>query len=142
MTKWRKYSDQTEYAGEPAAKLYKHGEIRFNQAAGDLWFSDCDHVEIYVSEEDDELAFKPAPESAGGTWGYRRDSDGNSGVISIRSVLSQYGLWHERIDESISVPIRWDDDGELVAVDLSEAVERWGMSSPKSVRRKQGDGDE
>lgn len=138
MPEWRKYTDQTEYSGEPSAKLYKHGEIRFNQSAGDFWFADVEHVEIFVDEKGDELGFKPAPPSREGVYKYRRDSDGNSGNISIRSVLSHYGLWHDRIDESIALPVRWDDENELVAVDLSEAIERWGMPSPKSVQRKKG----
>lgn len=138
MTKFRKYTDQTEYSGEPAAKLYKHGEIRFNKTAGALWFSDCEHVEIFVDEEGDELGFKPAPATKEGTYAYRRDSDSDSGNISVRSVLSQYGLWHKRMDESISLPLRWDDEHELVAVDLSEAMERWGVKSPDNVMRKSG----
>lgn len=141
MTKFRKYTDQMEYSGEPGAKLYKHGEIRFNKSAGALWFSDVEHVEIFVDEEGDELGFKPASASVHGTYKYRRDSDSDSGNVSIRSVLTQYGLWHERMDESISVPARWDEDHELVAVDLSEAVERWGVASPDSVQRKQGGRD-
>ena len=138
MTKWRKFSDQTEYSGEPGAKLYKHGEIRFNQPAGDIWFDGVKNVEIFVDEEGNELGFKPAPASKEGTWKFRRDSDGNSGNVSIRSVLSRYGLWHERMDESIALPVRYDEESEIVAVDLSEAIERWGVKSPENVQRKKG----
>lgn len=138
MSDFRKFSDQMEYSGEPSAKLYKNGKIRFNKIAGELWFSDTEHVEIFVSDNSDELAFRPAPATREGTYSYGRDGKGHAGHLSVRSVLSKYGIWHERMDESIAIPVRYDDAEELVVVDLSEAVERWGVASPESVRRKQG----
>lgn len=127
MSKFRKFTDQMEFTGEPGAKLYKHGDMRFNKAAGALWFSDCEHVEIFVDEEGKrELAFQPAPETREGTYKYRRDSESDSGNVAVRSVLTHYSIWHEAIDESVALPVRYDEEGEMVVVDLSEAIDRWG----------------
>jgi hypothetical protein len=129
MTEWRKFTDQMEYSGEPSAKLYKNGIIRFNKVAGQLWFSGVEHVEIYVSDDTDELAFKPAPTTREGTYSYSRDGE-HGGNVSVRSVLPHYGIWHERVDESVALPVRHDDEEhEMVVVDLSEPVERWGRPS-------------
>lgn len=128
MSKFRKFTDQSEYSGEPSAKLYKHGEIRFNKAAGALWFRDCDHVEMFVDEEGTELGFKPAPETREGTYKYRRDSQSDGGAVAVRSVLTHYHIWHEAMDESVAIPVRHDEEEEMVVVDLSEAVDRWGKA--------------
>lgn len=129
MTEFRKFTEQMEFSGEPAAKLYKNGRIRFNNVAGALWFSECDHVEIFVADDADEIGFRPAPETREGTYSYGRDGDGHGGNVSIRSVLTHYGLWHERMDESIAVPVRYDDENDIIVVDISEAVDRWGRPS-------------
>lgn len=126
MTEFRKFSDQREYSGEPAAKLYDNGRIRFNKIAGQLWFQDCDHVEVFVSDGV-ELGFKPAAETTHGVYKYVADGE-YAGNVSIRSVLTNYGLWHERMDESIAVPVRYDDEEGLIVVDLSEPIERYSRS--------------
>lgn len=125
MTEFRKFTDQMEYSGEPGAKLYKDGKIRFNKIAGKLWFQDVEQVEIMVAETGTELGFKPAPETREGTYSYGRDGE-HGGHVSVRSVLTHYGIWHEAMDESIAIPVRWDEDEEMVVVDLGEAVDRWG----------------
>lgn len=132
MSDFRKFTDQMEYSGDPSAKLYKDGKIRFNKFAGLLWFSDCGNVELFVDEDGSELGFKPAPETRNGTYSYGEDGE-HGGHISVRSVLSYYGIWHERVDESIPLPVRYDDGSELVVVDLSEAIERWGRPSMKNA---------
>lgn len=132
MSNFRKFTDQAEYSGEPSAKLYKDGKIRFNKIAGQLWFSDCEYIELFVDEEGTELAFKPAPETKEGTYSYGRDGE-HGGHVSVRSVLSYYGIWHERMDESISLPVRFDEEDNLIAVDLAEALERWGRPSMKNA---------
>lgn len=129
MGEFRKFTDQAEFSGEPAAKLYKHGDMRFNKAAGDRWFRDVDYVEIFVDQSGTEIGFKPAPETREGTYKYRRDSDSDSGNVAVRSVLSNYGIWHERMDESIALPIRYDESEEMPVVDIAEAVERWGHTA-------------
>lgn len=115
-----------EYSGEPSAKLYKNGAIRFNKIAGQLWFDSVEYVEIYVSDDSDELAFKPAAASVEGTYSYSRDGE-HGGHVSVRSVLPHYGIWHERMDESVALPVKYD--GGLIVVDISEAVDRWGRVS-------------
>lgn len=125
MTEFRKFTDQTEYSGEPGAKLYKDGKVRFNKIAGKLWFEDVEQVEIFVAEEGTKLGFKPAPETREGTYSYGEDGK-YGGHISVRSVLTHYGIWHEAMDESIAIPVRWDEDKDMAVVDLAEAVERWG----------------
>jgi len=134
MGNFRKFTDQMEYSGEPSAKLYKNGKIRFNKVAGQLWFCDIEQVEIFVDESDGstELGFKPAPETQDGTYSYGRDGK-HGGHVSVRSVLSYYGIWHERMDESISVPVRCDENNGLIVVDLSEALDRWGRPSLKNA---------
>lgn len=126
MSDFRKYTDQREYSGEPAAKLYDNGRIRFNKIAGQRWFTDCDHVEVFVTDGV-ELGFKPATASTPGVYKYVSDGE-YAGNVSIRSVLSEYGLWHERMDESVAVPVRYDEGEELVVVDLSEPIRRWSRS--------------
>lgn len=128
MNKFRKFTDQMEYSGEPGAKLYKHGQIRFNNIAGKLWFRDTEKVEIFVNEEDLELGFKPAPETREGTYNYGLDGE-YGGHVSVRSVLSHFGIWHEKMDESIPLPTRYDEEEEMVVVDISEAVDRWGHTA-------------
>jgi len=132
MSRFRKFTDQMEFSGEPSAKLYKDGKIRFNEVAGELWFADCEYVEIFVDEEGTELGFKPAPETRDGTYSYSKDGE-HGGHVSIRSVLAHYGIWHERMDESIAVPVRYDEEHELIAVDLAEAIDRWGRPSLKNA---------
>lgn len=136
MSEFRKFTDQTEYTGEPGAKLYKDGKIHFNKTAGRLWFQDHDKVELYVDESDGgtELGFKPVPDGTTGAYSYGRDSE-YSGHVSVRSVLTYYGLWHERIDESVAIPVRWDAGEGMVVVDFGEVVERWGRPSVKNARR-------
>jgi len=131
MTQFRKFTDQMKYSGEAAAKLYDNGRIRFNKIAGQRWFSDCDHVEIFVTDGV-ELGFKPATETTHGTYKYVSDGE-FAGSVSIRSVLTNYGLWHERMGESVAVPVRYDDKKELVVVDLSEPIERYSRSQSGSV---------
>jgi hypothetical protein len=121
-----------EFSGEPSAKLYKDGKIRFNNVAGKLWFQDCEHVEIYVDESGSDLGFKPAAETTEGTYSYGRDGE-YGGHISVRSVLAYYGIWHEKVDESIALPVRYDADENMVVVDLQEALERWGRPSLKDA---------
>lgn len=133
MTEFRKFTDQMEFSGEPSAKLYKDGKIRFNKVAGKLWFNRCEYVEIFIDEEGSELAFKRAPETKEGTYSYGKDGE-YGGHISIRSVLAYYGIWHERVDESIALPVRYDERDELVVVDLAEALERWGRPSLKNAQ--------
>jgi hypothetical protein len=126
MTEFRKFTDQREYSGDPVAKLYDNGRIRFNKIAGQRWFQDCDHVEIFVSDGV-ELGFKPAPETAHGTYKYVSDGE-YAGNVSIRSALANYGLWHDRMDESVAVPVRYEENQEMVVVDLSEPISRWSRS--------------
>lgn len=126
MSDFRKFTDQMEYSGEPSAKLYMSGKIRFNKIAGRLWFDGVEYVEIFVSDENDEICFKPATRSKEGTYSYSRDGE-HGGHISIRSVLPYYGIWHERVDESVALPVKANDNG--VIVDISEPVERWGRPS-------------
>lgn len=132
MTEFRKFTDQMGFSGEPSAKLYKDGKIRFNNVAGKLWFDDCEYVEIFVDETGSELAFKPAPGTTEGTYSYGKDGE-YGGHISAQSVLAYYGIWHERVDESIALPVRYDTDNAFVVVDLAEALERWGRPSMKNA---------
>lgn len=133
MSNFRKFTDQTEYSGEPGAKLYKSGKIRFNDIAGLLWFQGVGQVEIYVDEDGKEIGFKPAPAKREGTYSYSKDGE-HGGNISVRSILAYHGIWHERMDESIAVPVRYDENEEMVVVDLSEAVDRWGRPSMHKAR--------
>lgn len=128
MNDFRKFTDQMEYSGEPGAKLYKHGELRFNSEAGKRWFRGVEHVEIFVSESETEIGIKPASETRPGTYKYRRDGQ-HGGAVAVRSVLSKYGIWHERMDESIALPVRYDKSGEMAVVDIGEAVDRWGHTA-------------
>lgn len=128
MGEFRKYTDQAEYSGEPSAKLYKHGQIRFNKIAGQRWFRDVEKVEIYVNDEDLELGFKPVSGTKEGTYNYGRDGE-HGGNVSVRSVLSNFGIWHERMDESIPLPIRYNESEGMVVVDISEPVDRWGHTA-------------
>lgn len=125
MTEFRKFTDQTAYADDPSAKLYKDGKIRINKTAGQLWFDGVEYVEIHVAESGNELGFKPATAATHGTYSYMRDGE-HGGHVSVRSVLTHYGIWHEQMDESIALPVRYDADTDMVVVDLSDAVERWG----------------
>lgn len=134
MGDFRKFTDQNEYSGDPGAKLYKEGKIRFNKIAGQLWFRGCEQVEIHVDESDKgtELGFKPNPGTSDGTYSYGRDGE-HGGHVSVRSVLSYYGIWHERMDESITIPVRFEESDGLVVVDLEEAIDRWGRPSMKNA---------
>jgi len=134
MPKFRKFTDQMEFAGEPSAKLYKDGKIRFNNTAGKLWFQDHNKVEIYVDESNKgtELGFAPAPDGTMGAYSYGEDGE-YGGHVSVRSVLAYYGIWHEQVDESIPLPVRYDEEKELIVVDLAEAIERWGRPSLKNA---------
>jgi len=121
----RKFTDQTQYTGEPGAKLYKNGAIRFNDIAGRVWFNNVDYVELFVDDNGNDLGVKPANATKEGTYKFSPDGE-HGGHVAVRSVLSHYGIWHEQMDESIAVPVRWDEDKEMVVVDLTEPVKRWG----------------
>lgn len=128
MSDFRKFTDQMAYEGEPAAKLYKHGQIGFNRIAGLKWFQGVDRVEIFVDESGTEVGFKPASDTTEGTYSFSSEGE-HGGHVAFRSVLSKYGIWHERMDESIAVPVRYDDEHEMVVVDIAEAVDRWGHTA-------------
>jgi hypothetical protein len=125
MTEFRQFTDQMQFAGEAQAKLYKHGVVAFNDEAGKRWFQGVDRVEIHVSDGT-EVGFKPTTVDNTGTYAFTRESTGDGGHVAFRSVLSHYGVWHEKLDESVALPVRYDNDHGMVVVDLADVVDKHG----------------
>lgn len=105
----------------PTATVWTAGKIAFNSEAVTTWFDEADHVGVWL--HDSELSVGVAAVDQSNRNSYKFSSPGtfNGRVLHATSLLKELNC--SRPNESKAVDAEWNEDAEMVVVDLSALAE-------------------
>jgi hypothetical protein len=110
---------------KPTFTVYENGSARFNKAAADQYLPNVETVTYYTDIETGRLGI-----SLGGTDSdaYTLTHQDNGGAeCHLRSVLTEFGVRVDGLDESHTLDLERDPDAGLLVIDLTPVLEDGGV---------------
>jgi hypothetical protein len=110
---------------EPRLSLRKSGKtIGINSNSMGKYFSDVDHVELAYDKANRRVGCRLMENETPNSYSLRKgDKEGHGGQVTCRAFLVEYGLVP---DKTTQYAARWDDEHDLVVIDLDDPVLVYG----------------
>jgi hypothetical protein len=105
-------------AGEYGVTILKNGVINIRQGLFDEKLASYKFVKFGFNREKNVIAIKTVEEDAPGVYKLRTIKNGKNPSVSAHAFLKAYNIKH---DESIRYKAEWDDENEMVLVDISKS---------------------
>ncbi len=127
---FEKFDDSGRGRGRPAGadpmvSLRKSGSIGLNAATLETYFDGTEGAVMYYNDEDNQIGIEPVPDSEADDAAYTVSSTGSGATIAPRAFLEDYDLIP---DVTTQYDPEWDDDRNLVVVDLEHPTGTYGDS--------------
>lgn len=110
---------------QPRVSLRKSDTIGINGAAIEEYFEDTDGVILYYDEEDNRVGLEPADADDSDAYTLVRANNSNSATVNATGFMTDHGLTPE---QTTHYEAQWDDDADLVSIDLDEPVTTYGSA--------------
>jgi len=137
---FEKFDDSGSGRGRPAGtdpmiSLRKTGSIGINQAALTEFFEENGGAVMYYDEESERIGIKPVADKDADEAAYSLTRSDSGGTLAPKAFLRTYGLIPE---VTTQYSPKWDDDAELVSIDLTTPLKTYG--SPTGDEEAKSDG--
>jgi len=113
---------------EPMISIRKSASIGVNRAALEEYFQDKDGAVMYYNEEDDQIGIEPAADKDADEAAYTVTKTDSGGTIVPQAFLERYDLVP---NVTTQYDPAWDDDEELVVIDLDDPKKTYGSEEPE-----------
>jgi len=113
---------------EPMISIRKSASIGVNRAALEEYFQDQDGAVMYYNEEDDQIGIEPAADKDADEAAYTVTKTDSGGTIVPQAFLERYDLVP---NVTTQYDPAWDDDEELVVIDLDNPKKTYGSEEPE-----------
>jgi hypothetical protein len=110
---------------EPMISLRKSGSIGVNQASLEEFFEDQDGAVMYYDEDANEVGIEPVADKDADEAAYTVSKTDSGGTIAPQAFLEKYDLVP---DVTTQYDPAWNDDEELVVVDLDDPTGTYGSA--------------
>jgi|GEM_PF-4813884 len=103
----------------PCVKIWSSGKIAFNDVAVEEWLDNAEYVGIWTHSEIPQVAIAPSTKSNSGlphVYALHTQGTYNGKLLQVRKLLRDFGC--SRPDESLELDAWYDDDREMMVVDL------------------------
>lgn len=110
---------------EPRISLRRSNTIGINGPAVAEYFADVDGVVLYFDEDAGRVGFEPADADADDAYTLVENNNADSATVNATGFMTDNGLTPE---QTTHYAAQWDDDEELVYVDLDDPVKTYGSA--------------
>lgn len=108
---------------EPMISIRKSGSIGINRAALEERFEGTDGAVMYYDEDDNRMGVEPVPDKDADEAAYTVSKTDSGGTVAAQAFLETYDLVPE---VTTQYDPEWDDDRELIVVDLDDPTDTYG----------------
>lgn len=108
---------------EPMISIRKSGSIGVNQAALEEYFGEDDGAVMYYDEETTRVGIEPVSDKDVDEAAYTVSKTDSGGTIAAQAFLTNYKILP---DVTTQYTPDWDDDEDLIAVDLDNPKKTYG----------------
>lgn len=114
---------------EPMISLRKSASIGVNQAAVEEYLAESDGAVMYYDEEADQVGIEPVADKDADDAAYTVSKTDSGGTIAPKAFLERYDLVPE---VTTQYEPTWDDDEELVVIDLDDPLKTYGSADDEA----------
>jgi len=107
--------------------LRKSGSIGVNQETLDEYFADDNGAVLYYDDETSRVGIEPVSDKDVDDGAYTVSKADSGGTIAAQAFLEHYDLLP---DITTQYTPEWNDDGNLIAVDLDSPQKTYGEPDP------------
>ncbi|WP_331232745.1 DUF7563 family protein [Natronorarus salvus] len=108
----------------PQLSVYPDGGARISAEAVRRWLNGEDRAGLHWDRERGLIGLAPGEEGAH-TRVISSDGDSSGATISVKTALNQVGV-EGRLDQTVTVPLEWDDDHGMMVGELLTELEDLG----------------
>lgn len=108
---------------DPMVSIRKSGSIGVNQTALEEYFDDDDGAIMYYDEDSTRVGIEPVTDSDADEAAYTISKTDSGGTIAAQAFLTNYEILP---DVTTQYTPDWDDDEDLIAVDLDTPKKTYG----------------
>lgn len=110
---------------DPMISLRKSGSIGVNGPALEAYFTEDDGAIMYFNADGPQIGIKPVADKDSDEAAYTVSKTEAGATIAPRAFLEEYELIP---DVTTQYEPRWDEDRELVIIDLEDPIGTYGTS--------------
>lgn len=110
---------------QPRISLRRSDTIGINGPAVAEHFDGVDGVVLYYDEDDERVGLEPADADDADAYTLVENNNADSATVNATGFMTSYGLTPE---QTTHYEAQWDDDQELVYVDLENPVKTYGSA--------------
>lgn len=116
--------------------IRKTKSIGINTAATEAFFEDNDGVVLYYDPESEVMGLEPVDTPADHESAYTVSGTGSGGTIVAKAFIEEFDLVE---DNTIQYPAEWNEEEQLVEVDLTSPANIVGSSSDATAKSSNAD---
>jgi hypothetical protein len=108
---------------QPRVSLRRSDTIGINGPAIAEHFDGVDGVVLYYDEDENRVGLEPADADESDAYTLVENNNADSATVNAMGFMTEFGLAPE---QTTHYDAQWDDDQELVYVDLDDPVKTYG----------------